>query len=150
MTRLQGASGIHVGTMGFGKMEGDADDRAIAYIIERDSYTGPAYHQEWYGMKPTTPIISGGMNALRLPGFFENLGHGNVINTSAAAPTATSTARPPARPRCARPTNAGKPRPIRSNGPRNIRNSPAPSFPSPKTPTRSTRAGAKNSASINN
>ena len=33
-------------------------------------------------MKPTTPIISGGMNALRLPGFFENLGHGNVINTA--------------------------------------------------------------------
>jgi ribulose-bisphosphate carboxylase large chain len=82
MSRLQGASGIHVGTMGYGKMEGDADDRAIAYIIERDSYTGPAYHQEWYGMKPTTPIISGGMNALRLPGFFENLGHGNVINTA--------------------------------------------------------------------
>ena len=82
MSRLQGASGIHVGTMGYGKMEGDKDDRAIAYIIERDSYTGPAYHQEWYGMKPTTPIISGGMNALRLPGFFENLGHGNVINTA--------------------------------------------------------------------
>lgn len=82
MSRLQGASGIHVGTMGYGKMEGAKDDRAIAYIIERDSYTGPAYHQEWYGMKPTTPIISGGMNALRLPGFFENLGHGNVINTA--------------------------------------------------------------------
>jgi ribulose-bisphosphate carboxylase large chain len=82
MSRLQGASGIHVGTMGYGKMEGDKDDRAIAYIIERDSYTGPAYHQEWYGMKPTTPIISGGMNALRLPGFFKNLGHGNVINTA--------------------------------------------------------------------
>jgi ribulose-bisphosphate carboxylase large chain len=82
MSRLQGASGIHVGTMGYGKMEGENDDRAIAYIIERDSYTGPAYHQEWFGMKPTTPIISGGMNALRLPGFFENLGHGNVINTA--------------------------------------------------------------------
>ncbi|MBK1648222.1 ribulose-bisphosphate carboxylase [Rhabdochromatium marinum] len=82
MSRLQGASGIHVGTMGYGKMEGSKDDRNIAYIIERDSYTGPAYHQEWYGMKPTTPIISGGMNALRLPGFFENLGHGNVINTA--------------------------------------------------------------------
>ena len=82
MSRLQGASGIHVGTMGYGKMEGEKDDRAIAYIIERDSYTGPVYHQEWYGMKPTTPIISGGMNALRLPGFFENLGHGNVINTA--------------------------------------------------------------------
>ena len=82
MSRLQGASGIHVGTMGYGKMEGEKDDRAIAYIIERDSYTGPAYHQEWLGMRPTTPIISGGMNALRLPGFFENLGHGNVINTA--------------------------------------------------------------------
>jgi ribulose-bisphosphate carboxylase large chain len=33
-------------------------------------------------MRPTTPIISGGMNALRLPGFFENLGHANVINTA--------------------------------------------------------------------
>ena len=82
LSRLQGASGIHVGTMGFGKMEGGADDRAIAYMIERDSAQGPYFHQEWHGMKPTTPIISGGMNALRLPGFFENLGHGNVINTS--------------------------------------------------------------------
>jgi len=82
MSRLQGASGIHVGTMGYGKMEGGQDDRIIAYMIERDSVTGPFYHQEWEGMKPTTPIISGGMNALRLPGFFENLGHGNVINTA--------------------------------------------------------------------
>lgn len=82
MSRLQGASGIHVGTMGYGKMEGGADDKIIAYMIERDSCQGPVYHQEWYGMKPTTPIISGGMNALRLPGFFENLGHGNVINTA--------------------------------------------------------------------
>jgi ribulose-bisphosphate carboxylase large chain len=82
MSRLQGASGIHVGTMGYGKMEGGKDDRIIAYMIERDSCTGPFYHQEWYGMKATTPIISGGMNALRLPGFFENLGHGNVINTA--------------------------------------------------------------------
>ena len=82
LSRLQGASGIHVGTMGYGKMEGTNDDRAIAYVIERDRYSGPAYHQEWLGMKATTPIISGGMNALRLPGFFENLGHGNVISTA--------------------------------------------------------------------
>ncbi len=82
MSRLQGASGIHVGTMGYGKMEGDKTDTNIAYMIERDSADGPVYHQEWYGMRPTTPIISGGMNALRLPGFFENLGHGNLINTA--------------------------------------------------------------------
>ncbi len=82
MSRLQGASGIHVGTMGYGKMEGEQDDKVIAYMIERDECQGPVYYQKWYGMKPTTPIISGGMNALRLPGFFQNLGHGNIINTA--------------------------------------------------------------------
>jgi ribulose-bisphosphate carboxylase large chain len=82
MSRLQGASGIHVGTMGYGKMEGEGDDKIIAYMIERDECQGPVYFQKWHGIKPTTPIISGGMNALRLPGFFQNLGHGNVINTA--------------------------------------------------------------------
>jgi ribulose-bisphosphate carboxylase large chain len=82
MSRLMGASGIHVGTMGYGKMEGEQDDRVIAYMIERDSVQGPYYHQEWNGFKPTTPIISGGMNALRVPGFFENLGHSNLIMTA--------------------------------------------------------------------
>ncbi|OGS92514.1 MAG: ribulose 1,5-bisphosphate carboxylase [Gallionellales bacterium GWA2_59_43] len=82
MSRLQGASGIHVGTMGYGKMEGEGDDKIIAYMIERDECQGPVYYQKWDGVKATTPIISGGMNALRLPGFFENLGHGNVINTA--------------------------------------------------------------------
>ncbi len=82
MSRLQGASGIHVGTMGYGKMEGAKDDKIIAYMIEREECQGPVYYQKWYGMRAVTPIISGGMNALRLPGFFENLGHGNVINTS--------------------------------------------------------------------
>jgi ribulose-bisphosphate carboxylase large chain len=82
MARLQGASAIHVGTMGYGKMEGGTDDRVIAYMIERDEAQGPVYYQKWDGIKATTPIISGGMNALRLPGFFENLGHGNLINTA--------------------------------------------------------------------
>jgi ribulose-bisphosphate carboxylase large chain len=82
MSRLQGASGIHVGTMGFGKMEGESEDKLIAYMIERDECQGPVYFQRWDGIKATTPIISGGMNALRLPGFFANLGHGNVINTA--------------------------------------------------------------------
>ena len=82
MARLQGASGIHTGTMGFGKMEGEAEDRGIAHMITRDSADGPYYHQEWLGLNPTTPIISGGMNALRMPGFFENLGHSNLIMTA--------------------------------------------------------------------
>lgn len=33
-------------------------------------------------MNPTTPIISGGMNAIRVPGFFQNLGHSNLIMTA--------------------------------------------------------------------
>ncbi|MFQ5982174.1 MAG: ribulose-bisphosphate carboxylase [Woeseiaceae bacterium] len=82
MARIQGASGIHTGTMSFGKMEGEAADRFTAYMIERDSADGPYYHQEWLGMKPTTPIISGGMNALRIPGFFANIGHCNLIMTA--------------------------------------------------------------------
>jgi ribulose-bisphosphate carboxylase large chain len=82
MSRLQGASGIHTGTMGYGKMEGDPADKAMAYMIERDEADGPYYRQQWHGMKPTTPMISGGMNALRLPGFFANLGHANFCQTS--------------------------------------------------------------------
>ncbi|MDM8559541.1 ribulose-bisphosphate carboxylase [Candidatus Parabeggiatoa sp. HSG14] len=82
MSRMQGASGIHTGTMGYGKMEGDPADKLLAYMLEQDSAEGLYYHQEWQGMKGTTPIISGGMNALRLPGFFDNLGHCNVIQTS--------------------------------------------------------------------
>jgi ribulose-bisphosphate carboxylase large chain len=82
MARLQGASGIHVGTMSYGKMEGERGDTDIAWMIERDSADGPYFHQEWQGMRPTTPIISGGMNALRLPGFFGNLGHSNLILTA--------------------------------------------------------------------
>ena len=147
MSRLQGASGIHVGTMGYGKMEGEKDDRAIAYIIERDSYTGPAYHQEWLGMRPTTPIISGGMNALRLPASSRTSATATSSTPPAAAPTATSIRRPRAPVRCVRRTNAGKPAPTRWNGRSNTANSPAPSSPSRPTPTRSTPAGAGGSAS---
>merc|ERR1719463_198816 len=82
ISRVIGASGIHVGTMSFGKMEGDASDKNIGYMLQDDAADGPYYHQEWEGMKQTTPIISGGMNALRLPAFFENLGHSNVILTA--------------------------------------------------------------------
>merc|ERR1712222_315925 len=82
ISRIIGASGIHVGTMRFGKMEGDASDKCIAYMLQDDIADGPYYKQEWEGMIQTTPIISGGMNALRLPAFFENLGHSNVILTA--------------------------------------------------------------------
>ena len=73
---------MHVGTMGYGKMEGESSDKLISFMLDDDVAQGPYFKQEWHGMKSTTSIISGGMNALRLPGFFANLGHGNVINTA--------------------------------------------------------------------
>merc|ERR1712066_10329 len=82
ISRIIGSSGIHVGTMSFGKMEGDASDKNIAFMLQEDEADGPYYRQPWEGMKQTSPIISGGMNALRLPAFFENLGHSNVILTA--------------------------------------------------------------------
>ena len=54
----------------------------VAYMLQDDEADGPYYRQEWQGMKETTPIISGGMNALRLPALFEGLGHSNVILTA--------------------------------------------------------------------
>ncbi len=80
--RMSGSSGIHCGTMGYGKMEGYKDDTVLAHMLTDDSVKGTFFHQEWGRMAPTTPIVSGGMNALRLPGFFDNLGHCNVIQTS--------------------------------------------------------------------
>merc|ERR1712032_1697210 len=43
ISRVIGASGIHVGTMSFGKMEGDASDKGIAYMLQDDEADGPYY-----------------------------------------------------------------------------------------------------------
>jgi len=79
IARISGASGIHTGTMGFGTLEGHEIDRPIACMIAQDSAKGPFFQQEWGEMPRSAAILSGGMNALRLPGFFENLGHSNLI-----------------------------------------------------------------------
>jgi ribulose-bisphosphate carboxylase large chain len=81
-SRMLGSSGIHTGTMGYGKMEGYKSDTMLAHMLTDDECMGTHFNQPWGKMKGTTPIVSGGMNALRLPGFFDNLGHCNVIQTS--------------------------------------------------------------------
>jgi len=40
-SRIIGASGIHVGNMSFGKMEGDASDKLLAYMFQDDVDQGP-------------------------------------------------------------------------------------------------------------
>merc|ERR1712032_648986 len=43
ISRIIGASGIHVGTMSFGKMEGDASDKNIGFMLQDDVADGPYY-----------------------------------------------------------------------------------------------------------
>lgn len=91
------------------------------------------------GMKPTVPIISGGMNALRLPGLFDNLGHANFINTAGGG--AYGHIDGPRRVRA--PSQAyecWQAGPTRSNGPPPIAISLGPSSPSLLTPTGCTPA----------
>ena len=52
-------------------MEGEKSDTDMAYMIMNDSADGPYFHQEWQDM-----------NALRIPGSFENIGTSNMIMTA--------------------------------------------------------------------
>ena len=60
--------------MPLGKMEGDTLGKKSAHMLQDDEADGPYYRQKWEGMPQATPIISGGVNALRLSVFSEILG----------------------------------------------------------------------------
>ena len=55
-----------------------ADKANLGQVLSEAS---EQYPEEWQGVAENTPIISSGMNALRLPALFEQLGHSNVILT---------------------------------------------------------------------
>jgi len=59
LSRVMGANGIHAGTMGFSKMEGDASYKEIASKLQDDVADGPHYRQEWQAMKPHVRDCSG-------------------------------------------------------------------------------------------
>ncbi len=63
-------------------MEGVVSNKNIAFMFQENEADGPYCRHEWQGMPQTPPIISGGMNELRLPAFFENLSHSNVMLTA--------------------------------------------------------------------
>jgi hypothetical protein len=52
---------MHVRTISFIEMEGEASDKNIAFMLQEDKADGPYYHQEWQGMQQTKPISSGGL-----------------------------------------------------------------------------------------
>jgi ribulose-bisphosphate carboxylase large chain len=112
--RLAGASGIHTGTAGVGKMAGtpeedvtaannilkmlsgghhfeqswtriDEKDKDLADLIKRDV----AHHvnldgEEWRGIKKCCPIISGGLNPTLLKPFIDIMGNVDFITTMGA------------------------------------------------------------------
>jgi ribulose-bisphosphate carboxylase large chain len=112
--RLAGASGIHTGTAGVGKMAGTPEEdvtaancilrmRAKGHFftqswttisesdddIERlatDDYAGkPVLLDDgWRGMKKCCPIISGGLNPTLLKPFIDVMGHTDFITTMGA------------------------------------------------------------------
>ncbi len=112
--RLAGASGIHTGTAGIGKMEGTKEEDIVAaHNIQYMSATGHFFEQnwgkipekdedmirlvkedlahhvnlneeEWRGLKKTTPIISGGLNPTLLKPFIEAIGNVDFITTMGA------------------------------------------------------------------
>jgi ribulose-bisphosphate carboxylase large chain len=112
--RLAGASGIHTGTAGVGKMQGSPEeditaanailrlkskghffeqswatisekDDDIARLINEDN-SGKAIlkDDEWRGMKKCCPIISGGLNPTLLKPFIDVMGHTEFITTMGA------------------------------------------------------------------
>ena len=112
--RLAGASGIHTGTAGIGKMAGSpqedivaakgilqlsakghffnqswaqvpSQDKQIIELVKQDH----AHHiiltnDNWRGMKKCCPIVSGGLNPTKLKPFIETMGEVNFITTMGA------------------------------------------------------------------
>ncbi len=112
--RLAGASGIHTGTAGVGKMKGTpSDDITAAHNIAKLSAEGHFFTQtwsqvpekdvditelvkqdraeyvileddSWRGMKKCCPIVSGGLNPTKLKPFIDFMGNINFITTMGA------------------------------------------------------------------
>ncbi len=112
--RLAGASGIHTGTAGVGKMAGSPEEDVVAaknilhfkdkgHFFDQNWATIPeedkdaiklvhkdiAHHliledDSWRGMKKCCPIISGGLNPTLLKPFIEIMGNTDFITTMGA------------------------------------------------------------------
>lgn len=112
--RLAGASGIHTGTAGVGKMAGTpGEDITAAHSIQHYKSMGHHFMQSWStipdtdedaeenlakefvhqpileddswrGLKMCTPIISGGLNPTKLKPFIDEMGNVDFITTMGA------------------------------------------------------------------
>jgi ribulose-bisphosphate carboxylase large chain len=80
--RLSGASGMHTGTAGIGKMAGNKNEDIVsAHMIQKKKAKGHFFEQDWGKIKPTTPIASGGLDPLKLRPFINAMGNTDFITT---------------------------------------------------------------------
>lgn len=80
--RLAGASAVHTGTAGIGKMAGDVnDDIQAAYAAYLPKSKTEFFTQDWYGMKGTVAIASGGLNPTKLKPFIDAIKSVDFITT---------------------------------------------------------------------
>lgn len=83
--RLAGASGIHTGTAGVGKMSGSPEEDIVAaHSILSSKAKGYYFEQDWKNMKICCPIISGGLNPTLLKPFISVMGNLDFITTMGA------------------------------------------------------------------
>lgn len=112
--RLAGASGIHTGTAGVGKMKGSPkddiipahnilqlladghifeqswakipkNDKDVLKLIKEDlAHHTILEHDSWRGIKKCAPIISGGLNPTKLKPFIDVMGNTDFITTMGA------------------------------------------------------------------
>lgn len=83
--RLAGASGIHTGTAGIGKMKGDKEEDVMAVNVTfQEKSKGYFYEQDWHGMKSCSPIASGGLNPTKLAAVIDAFGTTDFVTTMGA------------------------------------------------------------------
>merc|ERR1712019_59825 len=81
ISRVIGSSGIHVGTMSFGKMEGDASDKNIAFMLQDDVIEYAKTHEEIKGA-----FLTFQKDADQIyPGWKEKLGYTGESSVQAAS-----------------------------------------------------------------
>lgn len=82
MGRLAGASGMHTGTAGIGKMAGTAkEDIGAAHAALFPESQGDFFKQQWHNIKPMCPIVSGGLNPVLLKPYADLVGTTDFITT---------------------------------------------------------------------
>ncbi len=82
MGRISGASGMHTGTAGIGKMAGsEGEDIMAAHAALFPESEGHYFKQDWYGMNGMCPIASGGLNPVLLKPYADAVGTTDFITT---------------------------------------------------------------------